>query len=158
MPPLTPNRCTFTPSRLNACPSSRPITPGPKTATEPGRSCQSKMSSFTISRSRASLKIPGMLGAGAGGDDDAIGTDFGMVADFQAVGIQKAGMAHQAMFFRQFLHGADHRRHKLVPLGTYPLHYQPAINSDIASQHTEVAGRFQVVGPLGGGKIGRAHV
>ena len=55
------------------------------------------------------------------------------------------------MFFRQFLHGADHRRHKLVPLGTYPLHYQPAINADIASQHTEVAGGFQVVGPLGGG-------
>jgi hypothetical protein len=48
---VRPYRRTRTPKRCSACASSRPMTPAPTTATERGRSVQSKMSSLTIKRS-----------------------------------------------------------------------------------------------------------
>ena len=57
-----PNRRMRTPRRDSACPSSKPITPAPNTATDSGRSSQSKTSSLIINLSPAASNILGMLG------------------------------------------------------------------------------------------------
>ena len=49
--PATPKISTFTPKRCKAWPNSKPITPGPNTATLLGRVSQEKTSSLTIKRS-----------------------------------------------------------------------------------------------------------
>jgi hypothetical protein len=69
---VRPYSRTRTPSRCSACASSRPMTPAPTTATEPGRSVQSKTSSLTISRSPSAARQAGDVGPGTGGDDDAL--------------------------------------------------------------------------------------
>ena len=54
MPPSEPPRpkiSTFTPNRESACPSSKPMTPGPKTATLSGRVSHENTSSLIIRRS-----------------------------------------------------------------------------------------------------------
>ncbi len=61
--PLRPNSSTRTPSRCSAWPSSRPMTPGPKMATDVGRSSHSNTSSLTTSRSPSPRSDGGTAGA-----------------------------------------------------------------------------------------------
>ena len=54
MPPkllFVPKTSTFIPKRLNACPNSKPITPGPNTATLSGSVSHENTSSLTITLS-----------------------------------------------------------------------------------------------------------
>ena len=60
--PLLPKSSTRTPRRCNACPSSRPMMPGPKIATERGRSLQSNTPSLTTRRSPSDRRNGGIEG------------------------------------------------------------------------------------------------
>jgi hypothetical protein len=117
------------------------MTPGPNTATDFGRSCQSKTVVVHDEPVAELCEHRRNAGARARGDHDGAGNDAHSV-DVERVLVDEAGVTANAIRFRNALNALQHESHEAIALAAHAVHHLASVDAGRAGMDPEARCAF----------------